>query len=190
MFTVTNANRMRRVVRAALATAMLAALLASIAPLETFAIGPMCTLACCAGRAPHAAGSCMDGSCLAAIGKRANHNHHFQREVKEHLCGSSLQMRRRLSRGSRNESLIRTAIELRPAQVSSTIITKPCVPECGSCASGFAASDYRNHAAVSRRYRVQPTSVSEVANIRLALLLTPAAALRQHPPRGPPITFF
>ncbi|HXT63231.1 MAG TPA: hypothetical protein VN696_09365 [Pyrinomonadaceae bacterium] len=190
MFTSTNANRTKRLVRVSLAIAMLAALLASIAPLETFASGPMCNLACCAGRAPHAAGSCMDGSCLAAIGKRANHNHHFQREVKEHLCGSSLQMRRRLSSGSRHESLIRTANQSRPAQVSSAIITKPCLLECGSCASGFSASDYRNHAAVSGRYRVQPTSVSEVANTRLALLLTPAAALRQHPPRGPPITFF
>ena len=189
MFTGTIANRMMRAARVTLAAVMLAALLPSIAPLETFATGPMCTLACCAGRAPHAAGSCMDGSCLAAIGKRAKHNHHFQREVKEQLCGSSLQVRRRLSRD--NRSLVRPANrESRPAEASSTIITKPCLPDCGSCASGFAASDFRNHAATARRQGLRAGSATEVANTRVALVLTPAAILRQHSPRGPPVTFF
>src|SRR5690349_10464722 len=56
-------DRKRIVVRTVLAVSLLLAFLASSFPLTTIASGPMCTLACCAGRPPHAAGSCMNGSC-------------------------------------------------------------------------------------------------------------------------------
>ena len=59
---------------------LLLSLLASSFPLGTLASGPMCTLACCAGRAPHAAGSCMNGSCHAFLTGHPNKGHiHHER---------------------------------------------------------------------------------------------------------------
>ena len=49
--------------------------------------GPMCTLACCAGRAPHAAGSCMNGSCQAGVSEHDHasssfHHHHEETQAE------------------------------------------------------------------------------------------------------------
>jgi len=186
----TKPDPVMRVAKCALATILLAALLASIAPLQTFAIGPMCNLACCAGRAPHAAGSCMDGTCHLALNKRATHHNRFEPRVAERFCGFPLQMRRGLSRGQTTAPIRSKNSESKGAQLSSSILTKPCLADCGGCASGFAAADYRNHAAVAERCRARPRCVKERANAPIDLLPSSAALVRQHPPRGPPINFF
>ena len=192
MFSRANPDRVRRIARATLATLLLAALLASVAPLDTFATGPMCTLDCCAGRAPHAAGSCMDGTCHAALRKRANHSHPSQTGIGERLCSSSLHMLRRLPLGSTNKTPPRpTNTERKKApQLSSNTVSKPCLPDCGGIGSSFAAADYRNHAAVGRGQQLRPNTGTDAANGYLALLVTPTALLRQHAPRAPPISFF
>ena len=57
--------------RVVLGVVLLFACLSSVVPLASVSAGSMCRLPCCAGKAPHAAGSCMGGSCLAVLPKHA-----------------------------------------------------------------------------------------------------------------------
>lgn len=83
-------SRVRRVSRLLLGSALLLSILSANIPSAVVAKGPLCNLACCAGRAPHAAGSCMNGSCHAVLGGRqkATHIHRESSATQvEQLCG-------------------------------------------------------------------------------------------------------
>ena len=184
-----SSNRSKRVAKSALASIALLALLAAFLPLETLASGQMCTLACCAGRAPHAAGSCMDGSCDAAL-KRSKHNHGAKRRPVEKLCGLSIPrgLSRHIAMVPRPENAANT--QSKQAKFSSSTITKPCAADCGSCVSGFVSPNYRNHAVVTRGPRQRTGQALSPANATLPSPLTLDASVRQSAPRGPPNTFF
>lgn len=189
MFTRTRTGRVKRLASATLASLLLAGLLAALFPLETLATGQVCNLACCAGRAPHAAGSCMDGSCHAALNKRSTHHHSFQRsQVAEQLCGLSRIARRTSVQSNRKLDRSIQRSESQPARLSSITITKPCLPDCGSCAPGFVSSDFRNHAVIARRERARAHTPIRIPSACLALRLTLTALVRESPPRAPPIT--
>src|SRR5947207_11295032 len=126
----TSWHRVSRIARVVFAAILLAGLAASVLPLETIAAGPACTLSCCAGRAPHAAGSCMNGSCHAVLRKASPHTHHAQNEGGEQLCGWSFSTRRLLALAK--TSLKPAPTESSPGQFASNTIGKPCLPECGS----------------------------------------------------------
>lgn len=189
MFIRTRAGRAKRFASATLATVLLAGLLASIFPLETLATGQMCNLACCAGRAPHAAGSCMDGSCHAALRKLSSQIHSSHREhVSEQLCGLA-QFARKLNSRAHNKTpgVSSQKSESGPQQLSSSTITKPCRPDCGSCASGFTNPNrQRNTAAVIARTR--PPSDVRLTAIRCSLTRQLRALCRHFGPRAPPLS--
>ncbi|HKR60994.1 MAG TPA: hypothetical protein VJS64_14840 [Pyrinomonadaceae bacterium] len=188
--------------RAILAATLLLGLLASAFPLVTVASGPMCELACCAGRAPHAAGSCMNGSCQAFLNSTPETvyvNHEEQPEPAEQLCGLS-----QLSMTPTRIPLIETitvddgsGIERdhsetsnhssNQASIATTAFQQPCQPECGSCASGFARSNQqRNSAALAYADRPRPPSRGRPRNTDYGLTQTRSALGRRGAPRGPP----
>jgi hypothetical protein len=184
-----NRERVQKIARRALAIALLAGLLASIFPSETLATAPMCTLACCAGRAPHAAGSCMDGSCQAALRKRSTHSHGARPPVREQFCGFSSLTRRHVSlRGANLMPAGQSQTKSHHSQLASFAINKPCRPDCGGCASGFASLN-RNHAAAARGDRQRATSHHQSANSYILPLRTLTGARRRSAPRGPPVSF-
>jgi hypothetical protein len=183
-----SADQVGRVSRRALAVALLAGLLASIFPLETLATGQMCSLACCAGRAPHAAGSCMDGSCHAALRKRSARTRHAISGVVERLCGSSSLTRYASLHGINATPQKASQKESQHSQLASSAINKPCQPDCGGCASGFASLN-RNHTVSARGERQRSTSDKEFANSYIPPPRTLAGARRQSAPRGPPVSF-
>lgn len=188
MFARKRSNRLKPIARMALAAILLAGLLGSLLPLETLASGQMCTLACCAGRAPHAAGSCMDGSCHVSLKKASKQNHPSQRkQLAEQLCGVT-RLTRRLS-SNKTVQLSPIKKESQQAQLSSTTMSRPCLPNCGSCGSGSAASDFRNHAAIARHQRSRRLAAAGFTDIFFAVLLTLTTLVRQGAPRAPPITF-
>jgi hypothetical protein len=191
MFTRTRTGRVKRFAAATLASVLLAGLLASLFPLETLATGQMCNLACCAGRAPHAAGSCMDGSCYAALKKHSTQNHSFQRrQVAEQFCGLSRFARKLASRKSDEPvEFSSTKNEYGSTRLSSSTISKPCLPDCGSCGSGSAATDFRSHAVMARRQLSRPRAATGLPDVFSALWLTIKTLARQSAPRAPPITF-
>ena len=172
------------------------AFLTSSLPLTTIASGPMCTLACCAGRAPHAAGSCMNGSCHANALTRSK-SAHIHRELlashSERMCGlPRLTMRL-------NMSVRPPGAAVRPGQtrenntaykasVSATNLGKPCQADCGSCASGFTSpSRKRSVAALAYATQSRPPSNVRLADVEDSLTRKLTALCRQCAPRAPPL---
>jgi hypothetical protein len=190
MFIRTRAGRAKRFASVILASVLLAGLLAGIFPVETLATGQICNLACCAGRAPHAAGSCMNGSCYAALTKRSSqHLSSSRRQVAEKLCGIN-RSARRLSPSKRTMTVERSSKKSEPqrSRISSGTITKPCLAECGSCGSGPAAG-FRGHAVMARRQQSRPLAAAGFADASFTGLLILTTLVCQSGPRAPPIAF-
>jgi hypothetical protein len=135
-----------RAARVLLGSTLLLSIFWANIPSSAIASGPMCTLACCAGRAPHAAGSCMNGSCQAVLSHKLKSHIHRETRIEpvEQLCG--------LSRITRNVSRLRfmpmvttessptdTQYSREPSKAASDRtsmstgeLTKPCQPDCGA----------------------------------------------------------
>jgi hypothetical protein len=205
--------------RVFLAVTLLLTLVAGSIVLPAAASGPLCTLACCAGRAPHAAGSCMRGSCgtgLAAHNPASSsspqaHHHHEQQPAEESDPSSVLPGARASVGGSEMGEV--PTIEATPYEVSAdaggqadtteaaanrsndsaitaSVLSKPCQPDCGACTSGFAAPKRsRNAATLAGSNRARPQSSLKLATGRDPLTHTRSALGRQSVPRGPPLFF-
>lgn len=191
-----NALRLARVI---LGSALLLSILSANIPFSVFASGPMCNLACCAGRAPHVAGSCMSGSCHISLNGRKRHIHLEPTiELGERLCGLQgikLNSARLLVteagtidvRSDRSPRTSRNASE--QASLSTTALTKPCQSDCGSCGSSFTNSNRRrNAAALTHAARPRPPTLSSQPGVSSLVILTRAAERKQSRPRGPPLS--
>jgi hypothetical protein len=194
-----------RITRTILATLLLTTLLWNIVPVATIASGPMCTLACCAGRAPHAAGSCMTGSCHGVLAhNRKVHVHTEASSPTVLLCGLSrlpmsanrLPSRSRLAVlsdfGARAHSdLSRDASKTFPdqASIATAVLTKPCQPDCGSCGTTFTNSNrQRNAAALAYANRPRPPSSVRLGTVHDTPPRKLNALCRRGAPRGPPLS--
>lgn len=128
-------------------------------PLRLFPTGSLCTLACCAGRAPHAAGSCMNGSCHADLmaHRKATHIHReLPAQQFEQFCGLprptarvpllSLHVAATADSGSGVDSQHSSgsrALKNAPgwASISASALGKPCQPDCG--VGAFSSTNQR-----------------------------------------------
>jgi hypothetical protein len=190
-----------RVARVILWSTLLLSILWANIPSSVFASGPMCTLACCAGRAPHAAGSCMNGSCHAFLNGRAKTSKiHLQLPVhqSEQLCG----LPRRATRNSAVVLRGSTALTLAASSeqshgsrardapsVSTSTLGKPCQPDCGTGAfSSSSQSRTRDTGAISHADKPRPPSTARLEHSSLSRAKTLDASCRRSRPRGPPIT--
>ena len=181
--------------RAILSSAILFALASGAVPLLTIASGPMCTLACCAGRVPHAAGSCMNGSCHASLKSQAKTKARLRRETySEHWCGlpkESLGSSWFLRKADNSRAVVGERIskqgDSRQASLSGTTISKPCDSNCG-CAT-FASSTQnrsRQFSALAYDRRSRPLSTSR-QTLSALIRRTTHRGFGQHvSPRGPP----
>jgi hypothetical protein len=206
--------------RAILAVALLLTLVAGSIAWPAAASGPLCTLSCCAGKAPHAAGSCMHGSCVSNVSARKpasnssqhDHHHHEQQPAEEsNSSGAFPGIMASVGGSDMGEvpTIEATPYEL-PANedaltdtggpssnksngpvISATVISKPCQYDCGACAAGFAAPKRsRNAAALTGRGLAQPPSAVRLPAAKHHLLNISSALGRQSVPRGPPPVSF
>jgi hypothetical protein len=166
--------------RLTLAVVLLAAFVCTTLPLASVSAGNVCKLECCAGRAQHAAGSCMNGACHAAV--------RLQRKIvrrtvtstqDDELCGfKPLAAHLRLTTPPASQNSPDT-------QKSVSKIAPSCDADCGSCVAG----------SFSFKGKASPTTVgdpaSEVTRWFTNSHHTSGFALlsRDHSPRGPPIRF-
>jgi hypothetical protein len=194
-------STLSRIARVILGAMLLLAILSANIPSSAVATGPMCTLACCAGRAPHAAGSCMNGSCHAVLSH--NQRPHIHRETRiepvEQLCG--------LSRVTRNVSrllFLRTVTtESSPpdtqysrepsktasdrTSISTGELTKPCQPDCGAgTVSSTNQRRPRESATHSSADRARPPSNSGLLTPANTFIYAREAIRWQANPRAPP----
>ena len=172
--------------RVVLASVLLTAFFSGIVPIASVSAGSMCHLECCAGRAPHASGSCMNGSCQATLirSQAVAKSRHARADQSEKLCG--------LARKIEAKSFARLRVAASP-QTSPTQLAvafkNPCQPDCGGCTSAFTNSKrQRNSAALAGANRPRPptdTHLSDFRHRRIHLLKTKC---RQSAPRGPPLS--
>lgn len=182
MFSPTYSNRIRRIITGAAAIILLAGIFASILPLDTLASGQMCTLACCVGRAPHAAGSCIDGSCHAVF-KRSDHHHRSQNQLADEFCGLPSFSRHHLSQ--RNPQT-----ESKQDSISGSVLGRPCDPNCGSAV--FISSTQRrlrHFSTVAYKKRPRAPSPASYRCYVESKFKARGGFSKQVSPRGPPVLF-
>ena len=183
-----------RLAKVFVGSAVLLSILAVNVPLAAFASGPMCTLACCAGRAPHAVGSCMDGSCHVSFGRQTKnvHIHHEATGHGEQLCGLS----RLKSIGTSLLAIDTITIVASPERsrkasdqthVSSAVFTKPCQSDCDICGTSFTKTNrQRNAVPLAYANRPRPPSGTALRNLDPGLARKLDSHGRLGAPRGPP----
>ena len=199
-----------------LAATLLLTLVAGSIAWPAAASGPLCTLSCCTGRAPHAAGSRMHSSCAAGISigspiKNTQHAHHHEQQpvqesnrssafagVTASVGGSEMDAVPTIEATSEDSSTNNAqSYTAEPASnrsaatgMSATVLSKPCQYDCGACAPGFAGSKRsRNAGALAQAHHAQPPPSVKLVDIRDQLMLKRSAQGRQSVPRGPPPMF-
>jgi hypothetical protein len=176
--------RSRRTGGVLLALLLMAAFISTLAPIASVSAGNACALACCAGRAPHAAGSCMNGTCHAAIRLRNKSSKlHAHAPATEKLCGS---------RAIRPRLFATTAIagsdkNENPPGASSKFSSfqQPCALDCAGCAM-FSASNSRSKVAALPLADQSNAGSDKFLFATFDRADTLDVACRQHSPRGPP----
>lgn len=190
-----------RAARMTLGALLLFAILSTSIPSSAVASGPMCALACCAGRAPHAAGSCMNGSCHAFLKSRAGASHiHHQSPVQrsEQLCGlprviarttaALLRQSATLTVGDSSERLNADRANDRP-RISTSTVGQPCQPDCGTGTfSSSSQSRPRETGAISYADKARPPSAGRHEHSSSNGAMALDALCRRSRPRGPPIS--
>jgi hypothetical protein len=179
-----------RVARIFLSATVLICILASVVPVAAVASGSMCTLACCEGHAPHAAGSCMNGSChTGLLGKPESLHFHTQKVAlkAERLCG----LLRITSANSFRQGISRIQfddISRQPAKVSPASLGNVCEPDCGSfCVSSFSNRNRQRSQAALASFNSPRPSLSEIRlRTESCSFRNLTAQYRQSAPRGPP----
>jgi hypothetical protein len=165
--------------RILLALGLLTAFAADFIPIASVTAGSRCVLQCCAGKTPHASGSCMTGSCHAVLAK----THLKQSTVKanhtEKFCGLRL-----------TSKTLRQSHQAAPLQSSSIgasrSFERPCQADCGSCVAGFVNSGRENFAAANRTHlRTQSQNLGR-STFEPRPSNTLKAQARLGSPRGPP----
>ena len=173
-----------------LAALVLVAFLASAFPLATLASGQMCNLACCAGRAPHAAGSCMDGSCHAALANRSRARRYRRTVVQssEQLCG--LARPKSLNKWS-TAIAAKQASQRSETSLAPTNLSKPCESDCGTCSVSSFSSRNRQRMFAALAFTSKPRPPSAAGRFDANSLVTSrrAALCNRSIPRGPPFSF-
>jgi hypothetical protein len=187
-----NSRRFKTVntAKLALAVMLLVAFLSSIAPLASVSAGSVCRLECCAGRAPHAAGSCMGGSCHAVLGSHQTAKFHRAKlNQSEQFCGLSRTV------ATKNVARMRARQVTPPAKPDhstalAAAFVKPCGPDCGACAAGSTnLSRQKNSAATAGAGRPRSPAAIHLSNPGYHRAQILEALCRQSAPRGPPLSF-
>jgi hypothetical protein len=166
--------------RLTLAVVLLAAFVSTVVPLGSVWASNVCNLECCAGRATHTAGSCMNGTCHAAIKlQRKITGRTYRFTQGDELCGlKPLAAPLRVTAPPAPQTS-------RDTQESASKIAASCDADCGGCVAGSFSSKgkatlggNRNSAPEATRWLIYPhhTSSLDVLN-------------RDYSPRGPPIRF-
>jgi hypothetical protein len=172
--------------------------------LASWSPGPSsCERACCAGKSPHAAGSCAQGSCHASLPSRGKSSKHRRRigQPTEQLCGGprriesqSFAIIRWLKKhglgptGGTPAPLTHTRqINSDQTSVSLASLSNPCQSESGGASS--ANPNQRNAATLSHHRRPRPSRTIRLSfpdNSSSSIL---DALSGQCTPRGPPVSF-
>ena len=133
-------SRVKLAGRCVLAVMLLLTMVGGNLILTATASSDLCTLACCAGRAPHAAGSCMQGSCAPT------HAHHAQEPTVNDDDTAAPAGFAGVTAGAHGADLNEVptveasaddSVKPEHSNASAAALSKSCLPDCGACNSTF-----------------------------------------------------
>ena len=187
---------LRSIGRSFLALALSLAFLGGSFQLAQSASGSLCTLTCCSGRSPHAAGSCMNGSCRAAL-KISPHDHaHVYNQTSDQFCGvvrvatrkaALLRLTASPDISAAKEAQGRSKQSTNPTTTVAGV-TKPCDPTCGGGMSTSSTQTRpRESAATAFADRPRPPTQSQILGASFKFTKSLNGFWRERSPRGPPI---
>jgi hypothetical protein len=183
--------------RGLLSLTLLLTLVAGNIVLPAAASGPLCTLACCAGRAPHAAGSCMQGSCASGAEDSHKSHHHSDEPQANDSAADVPPEFAGLTAGAHGSDLNNVpTIEAEPSSqlenptsphLSAAAASKPCAADCGACAPGFQAPKRSRAVALTARsqHAPRPTPAKLNGSNQFSTHTSPGFS-EPCQPRGPP----
>jgi len=187
------------------AAILILVLLGGIAPFSTLSATSLCTMDCCVGLAPHAAGSChmnMSAGTTESHAEKSCETTEASDGVTAGVMGmvsfqSSLEAvtidaSEHCHRKSSAEDARVPSTNKPGAQPSLTAqsLTKPCPPECGTGIMSFARLQRsRDVAALAHSLRPRPPTIARQLRYNEANLFTSTALRKRVRPRGPPPSF-
>jgi hypothetical protein len=186
--------------RIILATMLALVLLSGVAPLNTLSRSHQCHMACCAGKSPHAEGSCSVTFATATQEEEETPNE----QVEEHAAHSqhthqhaSSAPSEKIASSDNDASMRQTAQHTssgkkssRTLNVASQAMTTPCSPECAAAATSASTQlpRPRDAAAMSMAGNPRPPPLS-IFKKEFSTVLPPSTeGRRQLHPRAPPFS--
>jgi hypothetical protein len=172
-------------------------LLSGVAPLSSLSRSHQCRMACCAGKSPHAEGSCsvafitetQEESTDEQVEEPAAHNQHAHQHAasatSEEIASSDhdAAMRHPAQPSSSVKKSSRTL------NVASQAMTTPCSPECAAAASASTQLPRpRDAAAMSMAGNPRPPTPVRFKKEFSTVLSPSAERRRQIHPRAPPLS--
>jgi hypothetical protein len=170
-----------------LALLLIAGFISTVAPIASVFAGNTCMLSCCAGRAPHAAGSCMDGTCHAAIRLRKKTSRFSSEPTTiEKLCGA---------KSLKATNLARTIVprqaqpgKSQPSSLEASMFVRQCESDCRA-ATCSTANQRRPRETASLSFADRGRRPSALRSLATQnIFVYQCDALRwQANPRAPPV---
>ena len=188
------------------------ALVSGIAPLGQTSSGHLCTMACCAGKPPHEAGSCMHGSCHIELPIRRPSPPPKEREKlygahkPQTACHSAMRMQDAPSPPGEdfspadhqhNQSVASSAQEQsqrdRSRQttiIAASMLTRQCPPDCRAVTFSYSSQNRRRDStAISDAERPRPPSGLRLRHTSHNSAKELDALCGRERPRGPPLSY-
>ena len=191
--------------RAMLAVTLLLVLVAGSIVWPASASGSLCTMACCVGHAPHAAGSCVHGSGETEVNGHAQHSHHHQEQqiptadssvprafagAMASAMGSDMAQVPTIDASefsADHNAQVETKSQSAGYSISAIVLSAPCQRGCGVCTSGFSASKRsRDTSAAVGSNKAQRPSAFKLRIGTDSPIHPRSNFYRQVAPRGPP----
>ena len=168
-------RRSSRLARIGVAALLAIAFLSTTVPLATVSAGSVCRLECCAARATHAAGSCMNGTCHAGIKlQRSKLRVSLPFAPTEQVCGLQRLIKQPINHAAPTGG---------GTDGSVAKLVAPCDADCGIC--GVSPVSAKEKLAVVAAYRLQPAQTS--CSIPCDRASSAERSQPEYSPRGPPL---
>jgi hypothetical protein len=173
--------------------------------------GHLCTMACCAGKPPHEAGSCMQGACHAHLSIRKppvskeqaevcdGHNPQMAQHEAMQTQDAPAPFEETVSRSDHLHQQPFDSLAREPSQqddppktnaADASMLMKQCSPDCGAgTLSGSSQSRPRSSVAISEADRPRPPSRARLPHTSDNPAKELEALCQRSRPRGPPRSF-
>jgi hypothetical protein len=209
-------RRLRFLSRLIVVVALVLALLSSLVPFGFASAGHLCTMECCAGLAPHAAGSCHMNMSMQGEGAGADTRKPETDKLSGvpeantglitgvsagvmgmtasgdsslDLDGVTIDASEHCNTNAQSESAAPSRSDSsQPASSAAQSFSKPCQPECGTGALSFGVRPSRQTVALAYNARGRPPTLVRKYRHLNSNFSTASAHRKQVRPRGPPLS--